>query len=92
MKVKGLGILEHVRKTSDVWYLVDRISISILTERFLNYLGLKYTLKYKFLQDILNYLYNISDQGGNNSNPIVSRFRHALRQLMFRNSIQASKV
>lgn len=66
--------------------------MKILSERLLYSLDYKYVLSYKFSQDHLELLFScIRARGGRNNNPNVVQFRIALRQLMYRNRVQASE-
>ena len=93
LKIEGVDILKHPRKTFVLGFLININSIGILSTKLLNELGFKYILSYKFSQDHLELLFScIRSRGGHNNNPNVNQFRHALRKLMFRNSVQASKT
>lgn len=92
LKVDGISILDHARKTFVLGFLTNINSIKILTNRLINDLNFKYILTYKFSQDHIELLFScIRARGGNNNNPNVNQFRQALRKLMFRNSVQAPK-
>lgn len=91
LKVEGISLLKHARKTFVLGFMTNIKSNLILQERLLKTYGFKYILTYKFSQDHLELFFScIRSMGGHNDNPNVRQFQWAMRKLMFRNSVQAS--
>ena len=63
LKIEGVDILKHARKTFVLGFLTNINSIGILSTKLLNELGFKYILSYKFSQDHLELLSCAFDQG-----------------------------
>ena len=93
LKIDDVPILTHPRKTFALGFIITMKSTLGLAQDLFNlqHNPLKYFLSYKCSQDHLEIYFScLRGREGWNNNPNASQLRWALRQLLFRNSIQGS--
>ena len=90
----GVSLLHHRRKT----FVTGLILISTSTKKLANIIlnqeitPFSYVLTYKYSQDHLELLNScIRDKNGFNNNPDIRQFKSALRKILLRGSVVASK-
>ena len=83
----------HQRKTFITGFVTTiKSTIDMATEMFNGENPFKYVLTYKFSQDHIELLFScIRAQGGWNNNPNCMQLKYALRKMLLRNTITASK-
>ena len=84
----------HRRKTFIIGFVVTIKSTMEMTDQMFSKSGnpFKYLLTYKFSQDHIELLFScIRSKGGWNNNPNCLQLKYALRQLLMKNAVTASK-
>lgn len=92
LKVDGMSILHHPRKTFVLGFVMNMQSIlELARDLFSSESPLKYFLSYKCSQDHLELYFScIRSRGGWNNNPNALQLRWALRQLLQVTSVKSS--
>ena len=83
----------HQRKTFIIGFVTTiKSTIDMTTEMYSGENPFKYVLTYKFSQDNIELLFScIRAQGGWNNNPNCMQLKYALRKMLLKNTITASK-
>lgn len=93
LKIGEQNILQHVRKTFALGFIMNIISFKLLFEDLssLDENPIKYLLTFKCSQDNLEIFFScIRARGRTQDNPSPLEFRYILRKLLFRNSVKPS--
>lgn len=93
IKIGATPILQHVKKTFVLGFLMNISSLKALFEvlTLLPENPLKYFLTFKCSQDNLEIFFSlVRSRGRTQDNPSPLEFRYILRKLLFRNSVQPS--
>ena len=90
--INGTPLILHRRKTFITGFIVCALSTRMLALELLNKNFFSYFLTYKFSQDHLELLFAcIRGKNGFNNNPDIRTFKSALKRILLRASIVASK-
>lgn len=83
----------HARKTFVIGFVITiKSTIAMATEMFTMENPFQYLLTYKYSQDHLEILFScIRSKGGWNNNPNCLQLKYAMRKMLLRNAVSASK-
>ena len=91
--IEGNTLANHPQKRGIYGLAIAATSIMNMSKRLLNELDFKYFLPYKCCQDNLELFFNkIRRCGGWNPNPTTVQFKSAIKKLILRNEVQASRT
>ena len=94
LKTNNLQLLStHARKTFVIGFVITiKSTIAMATGMFTMENPFKYLLTHKYSQDHLEILFScIRSRGGWNNNPNCLQLKYALRKMLLRNAVSASK-